>query len=133
MKIDEQITGLEKDITLYEGLLINPITLQMCNILFSDFIKRKKNRLNELKEYRQKKAIPEFEKLSAECNMQMDKIIEKARRYVGKEPLFITNSINELVNKYQVEKDTMEQEEKNGIYIRLIQHIDFITNKYRNK
>ena len=133
MRIDKQITGLEKDITLYEGLLINPITLQMCNILFSDFIERKKNRLNKLKEYRQKTAIPEFEKLSAGCNMQMDKIIEKAKRYIGKEPLFITNSINELVNKYDVEKDRMEQEEKNGIYVRLIQHINFLTTKYKNK
>ena len=133
MKIDKQITGLEKDITLYEGLLINPITLQMCNILFSDFIERKKNRLNKLKEHRQKTVIPEFEKLSAECNMQMDKIIEKAKRYIGKEPLFITNSINELVNKYNVEKDRMEQEEKNGIYVRLVQHINFLTNQYKNK
>lgn len=137
MEIDEQIAGLETNIELHEKLLLlkEGETLDInfiCEILLKDFIERKKARLNKLKEHRLQKAIPEFEKLSAECNQNIDKIVERAKKHIGKEPFAITKDINELVNNYQVEEN-MIQEEKNRIYVRLNQHLNFLTNKYQNK
>ncbi|MEK6877979.1 MAG: hypothetical protein AABY22_00145 [Nanoarchaeota archaeon] len=91
-----------------------------------DRIKNVESRLNSLK----KDYIIQFEKDSAECNMNMEDVIKVVDKWIGKEPLGITDQILPLI---ALVRPFMDQERKNDIYSELKGHLNFLKNTYRNK
>ena len=79
----------------------------------------------------EKEHLAQFEIQSAECNAQMPRMIELARKKIDCNPLEITSLFPELINKYESSADTISQEDKNNIYFALKQHIHIINTKFK--
>lgn len=77
-----------------------------------------------------KDQVFEFERRSAEANMNIEKILTRTKEYVGKEPKSVTSKMEALYLEY---KPFMEQGRKNEIFFELKGHIDFLKNTYQDK
>lgn len=77
-----------------------------------------------------KERLLEFERMSAESNMNMSKVLTRAKEFFGKDPKSVTAKMESLYHEY---KPFMEQERKNEIFFELKGHIDFLTKTYQNK
>jgi hypothetical protein len=62
-----------------------------------------------------------FEKISRECNLNLPTMVARGQKYVEKHPeaLGLAATIKDLLTKYELEKDTIEQEDKNDLYTSL--------------
>lgn len=74
--------------------------------------------------------VMEFERRSAESNMNMDKILTRTKEFFGKDPKSVTAKMEALYHEY---KPFMEQGRKNEIFFELKGHIDFLTKTYQKK
>ena len=104
---------------------------QALKIILLSIIESRENELRKMEAHRLKVAIPEFEKLSAECNMNLPAVIKKAEKHIGKEPKAVTDEINLLLNQYSIENDNLNQEARNDIYSALIRHLNFLSQTYK--
>ena len=71
--------------------------------------------------------LVEFEKESQEVNTKMEALLTEAKKYSGKEPLNVTQKIDDLVHLVEHVKD-MEQERKNDTYFEIKGNLDFVKN-----
>ena len=79
-----------------------------------------------------KQYMEEFEKDSAECNLRMEEILSKAKKYLDREPKGISDKLSELIKRWEFAKDDIEQEEKNDIYFEVEGIIGFFKKQKNN-
>ena len=72
----------------------------------------------------------QMDQISAECNANMDKTIEIAKRFYGKDPAAVTEKLKPLIDEYE-RFDVIDQERKNDIYTELKQHNLFLQKIHR--
>lgn len=77
-----------------------------------------------------KEQVLEFERMSAESNMNMSKVLTRAKEFFGRDPKSVTAKMESLYHEY---KPFMNQGRKNEIFFELKGHIDFLTKTYQNK
>lgn len=68
--------------------------------------------------------IKEFEIASAECNVNIEKLIDACNKIVWEKKVIkgIREAISQLIQSYATDKHKMSQEDKNTIYFTLKQH-----------
>lgn len=86
--------------------------LELENDRIEQQINENEKRLKNLK----LKTILQFEQDSAICNMNIDGLINDCEKFIGKEPLAITEKLEPLINDYH---DDLEQYQKNDIFAKL--------------
>lgn len=120
----EAPAGLERTVSAEEIAIVRLCEIQRDAL--SDKIASGEAHLEKIK----KEYILQFEKMSAECNMHMDKAIEEAKKHVGEDPIEITSKISDAILSWEAIKDDPDQEIKNNIFYELSNHLDFLKNKY---
>jgi len=78
-----------------------------------------------------KERVLEFERESMETNSKITEMIEKASKFIGKDPIGVTSKIGPLIDSYNV--DNLTQEMRNDIYFELKGHYYFLTNSSKTK
>ncbi len=88
-----------------------------------------KSKLEKLK----KEYVVEFEKDSSETNVKIQDVVAESKKYIGKEPLGVTDEIKPLTDKFTDNKGWMDmsQEDRNGVYFKLKSHLYSIKNKMK--
>lgn len=104
--------------------------LVKCQIL--DFESRIKN-VKENLEKDKKVYIVEFEKQSAECNFLIQDVVREVCKWIGREPLGVTENIKPLTDKFKKDAfwSELSQEERNDVYFELKGHLNFLKNVYK--
>lgn len=137
----QKIEEGEKLLSEYEGILtgINEVQEKfdmekaLSVVIRIDKIKitERRDKIKERLDEKKKEYLEEFEKLSQECNLQMNNMVAQAKTYFGKEPAGISAQMQDLVKKYEEKKSDIEQEEKNSIYEELKGHCRFMKKKVK--
>jgi hypothetical protein len=81
----------------------------------------------------EKQYLAEFEAVSAEANLRLDKLITEISKWIGKDPIGVTSKIQPLVEAYGREKGDYTQEQRNEVYTELSGHYKFLTETFKNK
>ena len=122
---DGILTGINEMQSAFDLEKAITLLLKVEKIKIAERREKIKERLDEKK----KEYLEEFEKLSQECNLQMNNLVAQAKTYFGKEPIGISAQMEDLVKKYEEKKSDIEQEEKNFIYEELKGHCRFMKKK----
>lgn len=120
------LTKIEEAIKPNPSILPAAVLLEIEKINFSERVAKIKERLEIL----QKKHLNEFEIDSKNTNLNIDALVERAKRYIGKEPLGISEKIQEAVAKWEA-VEFMEQGEKNELFVELEGHVNFFKKKLK--
>lgn len=81
--------------------------------------------------YLEKQYEKEYELLSAEANMNLEKLVNRAQSWVGKDPVGITSKLLPLIEAFK--GGISDQQTRNDVYTELLGHMNFLTNTYKNK
>ena len=114
--------ALQFEVFMKDAMLI---LLAIEKVTYTERINQIVPKLEQLK----KQYAVEFEKESAEVNVQMEKVIENAKKYIGQEPLAISAKIADCIAR--TEEGAMDQERKNDIYFALKGHVNFFKTKLK--
>ena len=123
----DTLTTLEDIEKNYDNEKAVRFLISIQKIEFEDRVANVKKRLAKI----QKEYIFQFEKDSAEANSGLEPIIEAAKKYVGQEPLSITNLLLPLIKYHFENKDNFSQEERNDLYFKMKGHINFLKKTYK--
>ena len=116
-KYEEQVMGASS----FEALKL------ALGFLFQERILNLQSRLAKLKE----QWAVEFEKESAEANSRFPAVLANAKKYIGKEPKAVSVKIKAIVDSYENEGQTHDQESKNDDFYELIEHVRFFNTKVK--
>ncbi len=140
MRIEEQIENqkaliskLEIHLEINRGLLNQPSDSQEGTELLHSIVRQiliydcidmdiklgvLRKKLADLEQYYANEYQVSFEKMSRECNLNIENCIKRAIRVSGDilTPKVIADNIKNLIAKYELEKDSIDQYDKNGLY-----------------
>ena len=102
----------------------------LADVLQDLIVERMGTTTSRLEKLRGQYAV-ELENESAEVNTKIFEMIMNANRYIGKEPVAISDKIKALVEEFRANKDTIDQERKNDLYFELGDHIAFFKTKVK--
>ena len=117
--------------------LFNSMMYQMLKQFTIDLtfkIGTQKKTLREMTNYFETTYKEEFEKKSRVCNLNLDTMVDRAHKIVASgTPPAIADSLKDLLVKYNLEKDTIQQEDKNDLYDSLTSILKFAKNDTKIK
>ena len=120
--VGERGNLLQFEVFMKDAMLI---LLAIEQVTYAERLAQIEPKLAQLK----KQYAVEFEKESAEVNMNSEGLAAEAKKFIGKEPLVISDKIEGCIVRMM--DSTQEQEDKNEAYYELKGHSNFFKNKLK--
>ena len=103
------------------------ILLAIEKVTYTERLAQIEPKLAQLK----KQYAVEFEKESTEVNVKVEGLASEAKKYIGKEPLAISDKIKAILLRYENKGQTHDQESVNDDYFELKGHVNFFKTKLK--
>lgn len=112
-------------VKLFQSMIYQMLKYENFDLAFK--LGKMKKQLREMVEYFETTYKHEFEKKSRICNLNIDYLITKAKKQIEKyEQSTISANIKNTIIKYELERETISQEDKNDIYDSLESMLNFL-------